>query len=285
MPPFRRLVIESTGLADPFPILSTVQADPVLRHHFRLGNVITTVDAVNGMRSSTRSPRASSRSRSPTGWSSPRPILRRRDRRLARRAACAASTRRRRSGAAPNSTPTRERYSRRTLSPASGTERWWLRACRPLATAIAHGGRNRHDDIRAVALSFDEPLDWTMFGIWLTMLLHRHGNEVLRVKGILNVASADAPVAIHGVQHLVHPPTHMTAWPDADRRSRLVFIVKGLVAGGDRAVFASLQHDVDLVVFAPRACALGGMHFETAGLHLKRRLGLSPVRGPPHKKA
>src|SRR5215475_3226844 len=49
VPAFRRLVVESTGLADPFPILSTVQADPVLRHHFRLGNVITTVDAVNGL--------------------------------------------------------------------------------------------------------------------------------------------------------------------------------------------------------------------------------------------
>src|SRR2546429_9953820 len=48
LPPFRRLVIESTGLADPFPILSTVRSDPVLRHHFCLGNVITTVDAVNG---------------------------------------------------------------------------------------------------------------------------------------------------------------------------------------------------------------------------------------------
>src|ERR671938_1858310 len=50
LPPFRRLVIESTGLADPFPILSTVRSDPVLRHHFRLGSVITTVDAVNGAR-------------------------------------------------------------------------------------------------------------------------------------------------------------------------------------------------------------------------------------------
>jgi G3E family GTPase len=50
LPPFRRLVIESTGLADPFPILSTVRSDPVLRHHFCLGNVITTVDAVNGAR-------------------------------------------------------------------------------------------------------------------------------------------------------------------------------------------------------------------------------------------
>jgi len=49
VPAFRRLVVESTGLADPFPILSTVQADPVLRHHFRLGTVVTTVDAVIGI--------------------------------------------------------------------------------------------------------------------------------------------------------------------------------------------------------------------------------------------
>ena len=60
------------------------------------------------------------------------------------------------------------------------------------------------------------------------MLLHRHGQKVLRVKGILNVADSATPVALHGVQHLVHPPIHMAAWPDADRRSRLVFIVDGL---------------------------------------------------------
>ncbi len=60
------------------------------------------------------------------------------------------------------------------------------------------------------------------------MLLNRHGNEVLRVKGILDVAGADAPVAVHGVQHLVHPPVHMRAWPNSERRSRIVFIVKGL---------------------------------------------------------
>ena len=89
--------------------------------------------------------------------------------------------------------------------------------------------RNRHDEtIYAFALAFDRPLDWTMFGLWLTMLLNRHGEKVLRVKGILNVAGSATPVAIHGVQHLVHPPIHMAAWPDADRRSRLVFIVDGL---------------------------------------------------------
>jgi len=108
----------------------------------------------------------------------------------------------------------------------NGAERWL--ALPPTRPGHVHGDRSHHDDIRAVALSLDEPVDWTMFGIWLTMLLHRHGSEVLRVKGILNIADTDMPVAVHGVQHLVHPPTHMTAWPDTDRRSRLVFIVKGI---------------------------------------------------------
>ena len=60
----------------------------------------------------------------------------------------------------------------------------------------------------------EEPIDWTAFGVWLTMLLNRHGDKVLRVKGILNLAGEAAPVAIHGVQHLVHNPVHMTSWPD-----------------------------------------------------------------------
>ena len=80
----------------------------------------------------------------------------------------------------------------------------------------------------AGCLSFDDPFYWTVFGLWLTMLLNRHGDRVLRVKGILNVADTGTPVAIHGVQRLVHPPVHMAAWPDDDRRSRLVFIVDGL---------------------------------------------------------
>jgi G3E family GTPase len=92
----------------------------------------------------------------------------------------------------------------------------------------AQGDRHHQDDIRAVALTIAEPLDWAMFGVWLTMLLHRHGDAVLRVKGILNIADAETPVALHGVQQLVHAPKHLDAWPDADRRSRLVFIVKGL---------------------------------------------------------
>ena len=60
------------------------------------------------------------------------------------------------------------------------------------------------------------------------MLLNRHGRDMLRVKGILHLADSATPVAIHGVQHLVHPPVHMSAWPDATRQSRIVFIVRGL---------------------------------------------------------
>ena len=71
----------------------------------------------------------------------------------------------------------------------------------------------------------DSAACWTAFGLWLTLLIHRHGQDVLRVKGILNV---DAPVLINAVQHVVHPPMHLPAWPDADRRSRIVFIVRGL---------------------------------------------------------
>jgi G3E family GTPase len=82
--------------------------------------------------------------------------------------------------------------------------------------------------VQSFALTFDGALDWTMFGVWLTMLLNRHGEKVLRVKGILNVEGSDTPVAVHGVQHLVHPPIHMAAWPGAERRSQLVFIVEGL---------------------------------------------------------
>ena len=92
-----------------------------------------------------------------------------------------------------------------------------------------HHDRNRHDtNIRSFCLTFDQPIDWTTFGIWLTMLLQAHGEDVLRVKGLLDVRGMMGPVAVHGVQHVVHPPVHLKRWPSNDRRSRIVFIVRGL---------------------------------------------------------
>jgi G3E family GTPase len=86
--------------------------------------------------------------------------------------------------------------------------------------------------IRSFVVTVSEPLDWTAFGIWLTMLLQARGADLLRVKGLLNVAGPEAddsgPLLLNGVQHVVHPPEHLDAWPDEDRRSRIVFIGRGL---------------------------------------------------------
>ena len=234
LPRFRRLVIETTGLADPVPVLATIGADPVLRHHFRLGNVLTCVDAVNGARHLDRQPESVKQAAVA-------------DRILLTK--CDLATAAQQSGL-------RARLA--TLNPAapvipsaqdmpdaalllgrdvhdpkakSAEVRAWL-AAETRRPAEPHAHRhdvNRHDAaIASFCLTYDQAMDWTAFGIWLSLLLHAHGEDILRVKGILNVAGATTPVVIHGVQHLMHPPSHLSRWPDADRRSRIVFITRGL---------------------------------------------------------
>ena len=83
------------------------------------------------------------------------------------------------------------------------------------------------EEIQSFCLFLDERLDWTAFGIWLTMLLQARGGDLLRVKGLLDVGGA-GPLLLNGVQHVVHPPEHLDAWSDDDRRSRIVFIGRGL---------------------------------------------------------
>jgi G3E family GTPase len=230
VPRFTRLAIETTGLADPAPIVSTLIAEPVLRHHVRLGSIITTVDAVNGAlhlganRESVKQVAVA-------------------DRLVVTKADIAApaavfgleAVLRRLNPTAPILDAVKDRFAPEALmaSDVYGSASKVAEVARWLSEA-AHVGhhqhdRNRHgDDIRAFCLTFDRPLDWSAFGLWLTMLLHAHGQSVLRVKGILNVEGLPAPVVIHGVQHVVHPPAHLDRWPDDDRRSRIVFIVRGL---------------------------------------------------------
>jgi G3E family GTPase len=225
LPPFRRLVIESTGLADPFPILSTVRSDPVLRHHFRLGNVITTVDAVNGARQLDAQPESIKQVAV-----ADRLVLTKTDLATVEVVDCLTQRLRHINPGAPLWRGAEDDLDADALLSADGdSAEHWQRADRLGDTGHTPDDHHRHaDDIRTLALSFDEPVDWTRFGIWLTMLLHRPGGELLRVKGILNVADAATPVAVHAVQHLVHPPRHLGAWPDRVRRSRLVFIARGL---------------------------------------------------------
>jgi G3E family GTPase len=173
VPPFRRLVIESTGLADPFPILSTVQADPVLRHHFCLGNVITTVDGVNGMRQLDTQPESVKQVAV-----ADRLVLTKTDLAAADTILSLVERLRRINPLAPLWRSADQDISAEALLlggfHSDSGERWMPTHLPPARYGHVHGGGNRHDDdIRAVALGFNEPIDWTMFGIWLTMLLHR----------------------------------------------------------------------------------------------------------------
>ena len=235
--PFRRLVVETTGLADPVPILSTVMSEPMLRHHFRLGNVVTTVDAVNGLLHLERQHESAKQAAV-----ADRIVITKTDIAEANSVAELRHRLRRLNPAAPQleTTPkltidpdallTRDVYD---LAGRADEVRRWLAIESEKAAAETqhhqHTDVNRHDErIHAFCLRFAQPLDWTAFGIWLTMLLHRHGADVLRVKGMLNVVSSPGPVVVHGVQHLVHPPDHLPQWPDDDHSSRIVFIVRGL---------------------------------------------------------
>jgi G3E family GTPase len=221
VPPFDRLLVESTGLADPYPILSTLRADPVLCHHFRCGNVIVTVDAVNGLtqlshhEESVRQAAAADRlviTKTDLCEETVTAEVRARLRKL--------------NPFAPMFTEA-ARVDAGDLGLSGQDEGSIGKVIAP--DAGGHDHASHHDDkIRSFVVTMDEPIDWTAFGVWLTMLLNRHGEKVLRVKGILNLIGETRPVAVHGVQRLVHPPVHMKRWPDADRRSKIVFIVQDL---------------------------------------------------------
>ena len=232
VPPFGRVIVETTGLADPAPILATFMNDVSLRHHYRLATVVATVDAVNGRAHLDRQEESVKQAAvadrlvlTKTDIAEPAEAEALRGR-LARLNPSAEIL------VAGHGAAEAEPLLRADVYDPAAKGREVLRWIEAEAARPAAGHRhdaNRHDArIHSFCLVHDEPVDWTAFGIWLTLLLHTHGGDVLRVKGLLNVAGADTPVVINGVQHVVHPPVHLDAWPDADRRSRVVFIVRGL---------------------------------------------------------
>ncbi len=235
VPAFRRLVIETTGLADPAPILSTILAEPVLRHHFRLGNVVCCLDALNADLHLARQPEAVRQA-----TAADRLILTKTDLatekqvealqgHLARLNPTAPIAVARHGAVDPDFVLAHDLHDPAHKLAEVGR---WLQADEAGDEGDhdhEHRDVNRHDArIGAFALVFEGQLDWTAFAIWLTMLLHARGADILRVKGLLNVAESDTPVVIHGVQHIVHPPIHLARWPDSDRRSRIVFITRDI---------------------------------------------------------
>ena len=226
----RRVVIETTGLADPAPILATLMSDPAAARAYRLDGIVTVVDAVNGMAQLDAQPEAVRQVAV-----ADRIVLSKTD--LADSPELRARLRRLNPGA-PLLTATHGDVDAAALLHAGLFDpdskipdvRGWLDAEAYTDTHHHHHDPNRHDArIAAFCLTFDQPLHWQGVATWLDMLVATRGKSLLRIKGILNVVGQDRPVAIHGVQHLFHPPALLAAWPDGDpRTSRLVFITRDL---------------------------------------------------------
>jgi G3E family GTPase len=227
IPRFGRVVIETTGLADPAPILHTIVAEPVVRNHFRVERVVTTIDAVAGASNLDSYGEALRQVAA-----ADHVIVTKRD--LATPEATEELKAKLRS-INPTATVVDASFGSIDFAPllaqdshraAEGFDGISLPVDGDLKAPVAVHAMS--DRVASRCLIFDRPLNWQMFGIWLTMLLHRHGDRVLRLKGLLNVGAERGPLLVEGVQHVIHVPRHLREWPDADRRSRIVFIARDL---------------------------------------------------------
>jgi G3E family GTPase len=262
VPPFKRVVIETTGLADPAPILHTLMEDPIIEAYFRLDSVVTTVDAVNGW-----SQLDSQFESVKQAAVADRIVLTKTDMPEARQAAQLEGRLHNLNPAAPiiravhGEIEPAQLFNAGLYDPKTKTAdvQNWLKSEAYEAHDHGHDHHhdhhdhghghghdhghhhdhghdgqdphdvNRHDKrITATCLTLDEPVDWDSFSLWLGSLARYRGEDLLRIKGILNVAGEERPVAIHGVQHLFHPPARLPGWPGADRRSRIVFITRDI---------------------------------------------------------
>ncbi len=245
LPPFDRVLIETTGLADPAPIVALMLNNPGTAHDYRLDAIVTTVDLVNGASQLDAQIEAVKQVAV-----ADRLLLTKGD--LADASGRAALDAR---IAALNPGAVRHEVAHGAIDPAllfdagpfdpeGKTERVrdWLAAEaheHHHAHHHHHHDANRHDArVGSFCLTFDEPLDWDAFHRWLAAVRGNWADRLLRVKGVLNVVGESQPLVIHGVHNTFHPPTMLARWPDDDRRSRIVFITRDL---SREAVEASWQ--------------------------------------------
>lgn len=232
LPPFERLIIETTGIADPAPIIATLVQDRWLAARYRLDGIVTTVDAVFAAGQLTEHAEAR------------------------RQIAVADRLLLTKTDLADAGTIERLKAALAELNPAApilpvlngelepdailGAERRstptdagrWLAAehYRPAGRNLLgeHGTPTHTERIRAFSLTFDQPLDPQAVSAALEMLIAFRPTQLLRMKAILNLVGEPGPVVLHGVQHVLYPPSRLESWPDEDRRSRFVFIVDDL---------------------------------------------------------
>lgn len=239
IPYFDRLVVETTGLADPIPIIHTLTTEPGVMEYFKFATVITTIDAINGVSTLSHYPEAEKQAALADYI-----VITKED--LVDAPTLGAVTARIK---VLNPSATRLVLPSMRVDPKvflDSTEhnfsnnlpsiRSWINYeafenTEEITDTKANGQRlgvSHTKEITSFCLTFEKNMNWTAFGVWMTMLLHSRGQDVLRVKGLINADHMEGPVVFHGVQHIVHPPIHLDQWPDEDKRSRIVFIVRGI---------------------------------------------------------
>tara|TARA_B100000530_G_scaffold336888_1_gene293262 strand:- start:1656 stop:2777 length:1122 start_codon:yes stop_codon:yes gene_type:complete len=235
---FDRVVIETTGLADPAPILHTLMSDSGVVPHYILDGVITTVDAVNG--SDTLERQIESVKQAAMA-----------DRLIITKADILEDTEslHRLQDRLRDLNPAATQFivengkvdpghlfDTGIYNPKSKTldVQNWLNAeahAEPQAHHHHQHDVNRHDErIKAVCLTIDEPIPSKELDHWLETIFRLRGADLLRTKGIINVAESEGPLIVHGVQHIFHPAITLDEWPSDDRRSRVVFITRDIDA-------------------------------------------------------
>ena len=238
VPNFVRVVIETTGLADPAPILHTLISDPLVAARYSLDGVVAVVDAVNGATTLDNQPEAVKQAAV-----ADRLLLTKSD--LATPATAEAL--RARLAALNPSAPiigvahgavdpallfNLDFYNPQTKS--VDVQRWLRDEAFAAEHAHDHDHEgldvNRHDDrIRAFCIVRDRPISWAALATWLDALATMRGDDLLRLKAIVALSDRpDEPVVVHGVQHLFHPPVLLPNWPSEDHRTRMVFITRDL---------------------------------------------------------
>lgn len=221
LPDFKRVVIETSGLADPSPILQTFSTDRALGEAFYLELVLTVADAATGAKTLDWSAEARKQA-----ILADRIIVSKGD--IADTEALRARLRALNANAEIIEAVNGATDPRNFTEPGDGA--------RNLFVAEAE----HSDGISSFVLTQNGPMQWPVWLRAMDTLMAMRGSDLLRVKGFLNVEGCAGPVVVQFVQHLAHPPVELQAWPDGSKQSRVVFITRGVSEQQVRDLFAAV---------------------------------------------
>lgn len=246
---FDRVFIETTGLADPVPIIHAIISDSMLAAHYRLDGVVTLVDAVNGNFALAHMPEAVKQVAV-----ADRLVMTKTD--LASTESVGALQAQLR---AVNPQARQLEAVHGALDPTELSGLSFQRAridgvalarwLGPVDTPASSGSGDRQEQLSASAHStgittfcvwFDAPFSWQSFSAIVQVLTSLRGPDLLRVKGLVHLREEAGPVVVQGAQHLFHEPVTLESWPSDDRRSRLVFITRGLERDTVESLFRAI---------------------------------------------